>query len=209
MLQLLVQSASDRLTRDMIQPSTTVSSKWKGKPADLWHFSWWACSTAFLYTSLSVACAQSNGPEPETNATLTVSSGKEISLVYTLRINDREVYDSNVRSEPLTYVQGKGQLVPGLEAALEGMAVGERKRVTVPPAEGYGEINPLHRSEIPKELIPPGARQVGAQLQTKSRHGQPIMMQVKEIKKETIVMDFNHPLAGKTLHFDVKVVDIK
>lgn len=170
---------------------------------------WWGLGTAVLCASLSAACTQSDSPELETKANLTISAGREVSLEYTLRLDDSEVYDTNVGSDPLTYTHGRGQLVSGLEAKLEGMALGERKHVTVPPAKGYGDINPLHLSEVPKELIPPDARKIGMQLQAKARHGEAIMMQVREIKEETIVMDFNHPLAGKTLHFDVKVVAIQ
>lgn len=135
----------------------------------------------------------------------------QVSIEYTLRLedpHDGDVYDTNVGGQPMVYTQGGGQLVRGLERALEGMAVGEHKQVAVPAAEGYGEVNPLHVSEIPKELIPPDARKVGTELQTAPRHGQRLQMTVKEIKQDTIVMDLNHPLAGKTLYFDVTVVGL-
>lgn len=133
----------------------------------------------------------------------------QVSIEYTLRLQhpmNGEVYDTNVGGQPMVYTQGGGQIVRGLERALEGMAVGEGKQVTVPAADGYGELNPLRVTEIPKELIPPDARKVGTELQTAPRHGQRLHMRVKEIRQDTIVMDLNHPLAGKTLYFDVKVV---
>ncbi len=164
------------------------------------------CAAALL-----ASCSQGDSPDGTASQPLRVSDGMQVSIEYTLRLKDPkdgEVYDTNVGGQPMVYTQGGNQIVRGLERALEGMTVGDRKRVVVPAAEGYGEVNPLHVSEIPKELIPPDARKVGTELQTAPRHGQRIQMKVKEIKKDTIVMDLNHPLAGKTLYFDVKVVDL-
>lgn len=161
--------------------------------------------------TLLAACSQGEPPAGTESKPIRASDGIQVSIEYTLRLGDPEageVYDTNVGGQPMVYTQGGGQIVRGLERALEGMAVGERKQVVVSPADGYGEVNPLHLSEIPKELIPPDARKVGTALQTAPRHGQRIQMTVKEIKQDTIVMDLNHPLAGKTLYFDVKVVGL-
>ncbi len=165
-----------------------------------------ACAAVLL-----AACSQGESSNGSGVQPLSVSDGMQVSIEYTLRLKDPkdgEIYDTNVGSQPMVYTQGGGQLVRGLERALEGMAIGERKQVVVPAADGYGEVNPLHVSEIPKELIPPDARKVGTEFQTAPRHGHRIQMKVKEIKKDTIVMDLNHPLAGKTLYFDVSVVGL-
>lgn len=111
--------------------------------------------------------------------------------------------------DPLTFTQGSHQIIPGLEQALEGMKAGESKKVTVDPKEGYGEVDPRGYQEIPIDQIPPDARKVGMQLQGKDPEGRIIRPMVKEVKEEVVVLDFNHPLAGKTLYFDVKVLDIK
>jgi FKBP-type peptidyl-prolyl cis-trans isomerase SlyD len=100
-------------------------------------------------------------------------------------------------------------MIPGLEKELTGMKIGAEKHVTVKPEEGYGKLNPKAVQEIPKEKIPPNALKIGAVLVGTDKNGSPIPMTVREIKEKTVVMDLNHPLAGKTLVFDVKVVDIE
>ena len=140
---------------------------------------------------------------------MTVSTGKVVSVEYTLSLNDQASIESNVGSDPLTYTHGTHEIIPGLEKGLEGMSIGQQKRVTVPPEEGYGKVNPEGYFEVSKERIPADAQRVGAQLQGKTPDGQPIYPRVSEIKQDSVVLDLNHPLAGKTLLFDVKVVDIK
>lgn len=138
-----------------------------------------------------------------------VTAGKEVSVEYTLRLEDQTVIESTVGAEPLVYRHGAQEIIPGLEKALEGMAIGETKQVTVAPLEGYGMVNPEAFAEINKNRLPAGALQVGAQLRGEGPEGQPVFPRVVEVKAETVVLDFNHPLAGKTLYFDVKVMDIK
>ena len=89
------------------------------------------------------------------------------------------------------------------------MKVGGTKSVRVKPEDAYGPVNPKTYQEVPKTNVPPEALKVGATLVAKSPQGQSIPVRVREIKEKTVVMDFNHPLAGKTLSFDVKVMDIK
>jgi FKBP-type peptidyl-prolyl cis-trans isomerase SlyD len=138
----------------------------------------------------------------------TVSIGNAVSLEYTLTLDDQSVLESNVGKEPMTYTQGAHEIVPGLETAMEGMKKGERKHVVVSPADGYGTIDPQAIREVKKEFIPAAAQKVGTQLQGKAADGSTAFPIVKEIKEETVVLDFNHPLAGKTLHFDVTVLAI-
>jgi len=147
--------------------------------------------------------SQAADPQP------TVAEGKLVSLEYTLTLDDKSVVESNVGAKPLTYTQGSHQLIPGLEKALEGMTVGDTKQVTVAPADGYGETDPKALQEVQKQLIPPDALKVGTRLQGKTPSGQMVYPLVSEVKDDTVVLDFNHPLAGKTLHFDVKVLEIK
>ena len=147
--------------------------------------------------------AQAADPQP------TVADGKLVSLEYTLTLDDKSVVETNVGAKPLTYTHGSHQIIPGLEKALEGMAVGDTKQVTVAPADGYGETDPKAVQEVQKQLIPPEALKVGTRLQGKTPSGQMVYPMVSAIKDDTVVLDFNHPLAGKTLHFDVKVVDVQ
>ncbi len=139
---------------------------------------------------------------------MTIMTGAHVSLEYTLRLDDHSVVDSNVGQEPLTYTQGNHQLIPGLERALEGMATGERKHVTVAPVDGYGVIDPEAFQEVEKGMIPADSQMVGTQLQGTTPDGQQVFPRVSEIKADTIVLDFNHPLAGKTLHFEVKILGV-
>ena len=152
----------------------------------------------------SQAWAESSNPDAGT----TVAAGSVVSLAYTLALDDQSVLESNVGKEPITYTQGAHEIVPGLEIAMEGMKKGEHKHVIVVPADGYGPIDPEALREVKKELIPAAAQKVGTQLQGQSADGTTAFPIVKEIKAETIVLDFNHPLAGKTLHFDVTVLAI-
>ena len=117
--------------------------------------------------------------------------------------------DTNVGSEPLSYVQGSHNIISGLQNALEGLKIGDSKQVTIKPEDGYGSVDQKAIMEVSKEQIPQDALKVGAHLQGQNDDGQVITAMVVEIKEQTVVLDFNHPLADKTLHFDVKIVDIQ
>ncbi|WHZ16044.1 MAG: FKBP-type peptidyl-prolyl cis-trans isomerase SlyD [Nitrospira sp.] len=163
------------------------------------------CWCAVLFVP---AIAVHAGDLKKGSSQMTVSNGTQVTLEYTLKLDDHSVADSNVGGEPLKVTQGSHQLIPGLEKALEGMAVGEKKQVTVAPPDGYGVVDPKAFQEVDKNLIPPDSRAVGTQLQAKTSDGRTVYPRVSELKNDTIVLDFNHPLAGKTLHFDVKVLDV-
>jgi FKBP-type peptidyl-prolyl cis-trans isomerase SlyD len=139
----------------------------------------------------------------------TIKDGAQVSLEYILKLEDKTVLESNVGKEPMTYRHGAHEIVPGLEQSLEGLAKGDKKHVVVKPADGYGEIDAKAVQEVKKSMIPEAARKVGAQLEAKSPDGQSMFPRVTEVKEETVVLDFNHPLAGKTLFFDVTVLDVK
>ncbi|MFQ5792771.1 MAG: peptidylprolyl isomerase [Acidobacteriota bacterium] len=140
---------------------------------------------------------------------MTVSSGTRVSIEYTLRLENKAVIDTNVGSEPLTYVHGSQQIIPGLEKALEGMKIGESNQVTVKPEEGYGLVDQEAFVEVKKDQIPQDALKVDAQLQGRDASGRIVHARVVEIKDKTVVLDLNHPLAGKTLYFKVKILDIQ
>ena len=164
------------------------------------------CASFLLCGAFMASPANVESSTSDDNAI--VSAGNAVSLEYTLALDDQSVLESNVGKEPMTYTQGAHEIVPGLETAMEGMKKGERKHVVVSPADGYGPIDPQAIREVKKELIPAAAQKVGAQLQGQADDGSTAFPIVKEIKEETVVLDFNHPLAGKTLHFDVTVLAI-
>ncbi|HEU4342662.1 MAG TPA: peptidylprolyl isomerase [Candidatus Binatia bacterium] len=138
-----------------------------------------------------------------------IKNGSVVSLQYTLSGEDGKTIESNKGKEPLKYTHGSRQIIPGLEKELAGMKVGGEKRVKVKPEDGYGPVNPQGFQEFPKEKIPANGLKVGAVLMAQGPQGQAIPVKVKEIKEKTVVLDLNHPLAGKTLTFDVKVLDIE
>jgi FKBP-type peptidyl-prolyl cis-trans isomerase SlyD len=164
---------------------------------------YFACVLCWAFMGSPVGAESSKS---DVNAT--VSTGRTVSLEYTLTLDDQSVLESNVGKEPIIYTQGAHEIVPGLEMAMEGMRKGERKQVVVIPADGYGPIDPQAIREVKKELIPVAAQNVGMQLQGTAADGSTAFPRVKEVKAETVVLDFNHPLAGKTLHFDVTVLAI-
>ena len=137
----------------------------------------------------------------------TVSNGKVISLEYTVTLDDGQPVDTNVGQDALTYTQGANQIIRGVEAAVEGMEVGQTKQVVVSPTEGYGDRDPNAVHEVPKAKIPQEAK-IGTMLHGKDANGREIRPTVSAINADTVILDFNHPLAGKTLHFDLKVVNI-
>lgn len=137
-----------------------------------------------------------------------VTTGAQVTLEYTLKLEDNSVVDSNVGGEPLTLTQGHHHVIAGLEKALEGMSPGEKKQVTVAPADGYGAVDSNAFQEVDKNLVPADSRTVGTQLQAKTADGRQVYPRISEVKPQTIVLDFNHPLAGKTLHFDVTVLEV-
>lgn len=147
--------------------------------------------------------------EDKKGGALTVADGKQVSLEYTLTLDDKSKIDSNIGKDPLVYTQGAHEIIPGLEKQLAGVKVGESKHIEIPPAEGYGEVDPARKQEVDKTRIPEDARKVGAKLTGQGPQGQPIFAQVTEVKDNTVVLDMNHPLAGKKLIFDVKVLKVE
>ena len=140
---------------------------------------------------------------------MVVETGKQISIEYTLSIDPEGVVDTNVDSDPLTYVQGTQQIVPALEKALEGKKVGESVEVTIAPKDGYGERSEEAFQEVGKSQVPEEAQKADTVLQGHDNEGGVVNARVAEVKDDTVLLDFNHPLAGKTLQFSVKILDIQ
>jgi len=138
-----------------------------------------------------------------------IQSGSMVSFDYTLKDDTGKVIDSSAGKAPMSYTHGKGEIISGLETELGGMKVGGEKHVTIKPEDAYGPVDPRAFQEIAKEKLPPDALKVGTVLTAHGPAGQSVPVRVHEIKETTVIMDFNHPLAGKTLTFDVKITDIK
>ena len=163
--------------------------------------------SAFLSLGVSGLAFSATAEKPKDDRV--VKDGMMVSLDYTLKSPEGKTLETSKGREPLKYIHGQKMMIPGLEKELAGMKVGGEKHVTVKPEEGYGKINPNAVKEFPREKIPENALKVGAVLAARSPEGMVVPMTVKEIKEKTVVMDMNHPMAGKTLVFDVKVVDIQ
>lgn len=132
--------------------------------------------------------------------------GKQVSLEYTVFLNDGTKIDSNVGEPPLVFVLGANQVFPALERALFGLQVGDQKQVTLKPEEAYGPIVPDAFREVELETVPTQFRFVGAVLGIQDPNGGVYPIRVHAINDEKVVLDFNHPLAGKELRFEVRVV---
>ena len=135
-----------------------------------------------------------------------VQSGDSVSVHYEGRLEDGEVFDSSRGREPMQFVAGSDQLIPGFSNAVIGMAVGDSKTVTLPPSEAYGDHDPNHVQRADLEVLPDGIS-VGDRLQAQSGEHSFVVL-VTEIDDEGATLDANHPLAGKTLIFDIEIVSI-
>lgn len=139
---------------------------------------------------------------------MTISEDSTVSIEYTLTLDSGDVIDSNVDGEPLTFQQGKGQIIPGLEYALIGMGEGDQKKVSVTPEAGYGPVHDQAIVTLKREQLPEGAQEVGAQVQGQGPEGQVLQGKVTELSDTKATLDFNHPLAGENLHFEVKILKV-
>jgi len=137
-----------------------------------------------------------------------VRDGVLVAVQYKLTETDGRLIESNIGKEALRYIHGQKQMIPGLEKALTGMKIGDERHVIVRPEDAYGKINPNAVQEVPKEKIPANALRVGSVLSARSPTGTVVPMTVRQINENTVLMDLNHPMAGKTLVFDIKVLDI-
>lgn len=143
-------------------------------------------------------------------APLTVADRLVVSLAYLLQDSEGAVIDSADESEPLQYIHGFGQIIPGLERCLYGMALGEVKDVIVEPGEAYGEYDPEAYELVSLEWFSGGdSLEEGMSVELEDDAGEVIEAHVAEIRNDGVLLDFNHPLAGETLYFQVKIADLR
>jgi FKBP-type peptidyl-prolyl cis-trans isomerase SlpA len=139
-----------------------------------------------------------------------VKENNTVKVNYTGKLSDGQVFDSSEGKEPLEFTLGQGQLIPGFEKGLIDMKLKEKKTITIDKEEAYGKINDdliqeVNKNQLPQDMTP----EVGMGLVSKSPDGQEMNLRVVEVKEESVVIDGNHPLAGKDLIFDLEVVAIK
>jgi FKBP-type peptidyl-prolyl cis-trans isomerase 2 len=138
------------------------------------------------------------------------TKGNAVKVHYTGRLTDGTVFDSSSNREPLGFVLGDGNMIKGFDAAVNGMAIGEKKSVTIPSKEAYGEKREDMMVDIPMEQVPADIKpEVGMELSLQNQSGQPMPVKVVHVDEEKIILDANHPLAGEDLIFDITLVEIE
>ena len=137
-------------------------------------------------------------------------SGDTVQVHYTGKLDDGTEFESSEGHQPLEFALGEGKVMPGIENAVEGMAVGDSKSVKVEPEEAYGRRHEQLVQEVPRAQLPDNMKpEVGMQLQAEGQDGKPIRLVVTDVSNEVVTVDANHPLAGHSLNFDLELVDIK
>ena len=136
-------------------------------------------------------------------------AGDTVRIHYTGTLEDGTQFDSSAGRDPLEFSLGSGQVIPGFDNAVDGMSTGEKKSVTIPAEDAYGErqdalVHEVPRSQLPEDIEP----EQGMQLQAQHENGQVMRFVVLSVEEETITLDGNHPLAGKALNFDIELVEI-
>ena len=139
-----------------------------------------------------------------------VENGNTVKVHYRGTLDDGTEFDSShSRGEPLSFQVGTGQMISGFDAALPGMTVGDTKNISLAPDEAYGQPNPELIGDIPKQAFPPGfSFEVGTMVQGQDENGRPLVGKINEAQDETVTVDFNHPMAGKDLNFEIELVSI-
>jgi FKBP-type peptidyl-prolyl cis-trans isomerase 2 len=159
--------------------------------------------------ALALALLAAPAPSAAEGEKKMIADGSKVSIEYTLKLDDGSTADTNVGGDPLVYEQGKGQILPALEKELAGLSVDDTKKVNLSAKDGYGEVDPAAIQKVPASAIPEEARKAGAQLVAQDGAGQQRPVRVQAVEGDQVVVDMNHPLAGKALHFDVKILAIQ
>lgn len=138
-----------------------------------------------------------------------VKTGDTVRIHYVGTLADGTRFDSSQGRDPLEFVVGSGQIIPGLDKAMPGMSAGDKKTVNVPANEAYGEADPNARQSVPRDQIPADIPlEVGRQLQVQTQDGRVVAVMVVDLNDEAVVLDANHPLAGQDLTFAIELVSI-
>lgn len=139
-----------------------------------------------------------------------VKSGDTVAIHYTGTLIDGTTFDSSDGRDPLEFTVGSGQIIPGLDGALPGMTVGDKRTVKIACQDAYGPINPEMQQAVPREGIPADIPlEVGSQLQMQTPDGQALPVMVVAVDEATVTLDANHPLAGKDLTFDIELMKVE
>lgn len=162
----------------------------------------------FSASLLLISMASSVFAKATDNA-IAITDGSKVSLEYTLTLKDLGAIDNNVGGEPMVFVYGSKQVIPGLEKGVAGLKAGDVKKLEIAPEDAYGPIyqeaiTTAKASQFPADLL-----QIDAIFETQGQDGQTYRGKVISIEGEEVKVDFNHPLAGQTLYFDIKVLSVE
>lgn len=139
-----------------------------------------------------------------------VKANDTVRVHYTGKLENGQIFDSSLERDPLEFTLGQGQLIPGFEQGVLDMKVNEKKTIEIPHTEAYGEVREELFHEVGKDKLPEEMKvEVGMGLISKAPDGSERQLTVHEVKDDTIIVDANHPLAGKDLTFELELVEIK
>jgi len=142
--------------------------------------------------------------------TAAIAEGHVVTVHYRLTLDDGSIADESFGGEPLVYLHGKHNIVPGLERQLAGKAAGDKCDISVPPAEGYGDYDPTLDQTVPRSAFPADAQlSVGIAFQAQDQRGQPVTLWIRHIEGDQITVSPNHPMAGQTLNFAIEVLEVR
>jgi FKBP-type peptidyl-prolyl cis-trans isomerase 2 len=135
-----------------------------------------------------------------------IEKGRRVTLSYILKVNN-DIIDEATKEQPFEYTHGDGKIIPGLENRLIGLKEGDRKEITIGPDDAFGPIDPKAFVEVPKEKLPEAVEE-GMQITAQGTDGETLKGTLREIKPDSAIIDFNHPLAGKELLFEIEVLKV-
>lgn len=136
-----------------------------------------------------------------------IQKGNKVTVHYTGRYENGDIFDSSIGKEPLTFKVGEGNIINGFENAIIDKEIGDKIEVDIEPIDAYGDYREDLLIEVPNDSLP-GAVDVGMALQAQAENGAPINVVVKEVKENCVIVDANHPLAGKKINFSIEIIDV-
>jgi FKBP-type peptidyl-prolyl cis-trans isomerase 2 len=135
--------------------------------------------------------------------------GDTVKVHYTGKLDDGTVFDTSEGTQPLVFKIGEGRIIPGFENGVLGMEEGESREISVPPEEAYGDRQDALVRKFPRDQLPPSINpEIGQRLQMRRADGETVEVFISDLDEESVTIDANHPLAGKTLHFEIRLVGI-
>ncbi len=157
--------------------------------------------------AIAVACIFSMSVPAMAAAPVVVSEGKKVKMNFTLE-SDGKIVDKSFETKPFEFIYGSQSLLPGLQKGVTGLKGGDEKKLVLKPEEAFGLVNPQAVVEVPKDRFAQKDIKPGMFFSAPGKNGAPMKGMVKEVRPATVLLDFNHPLAGKTVQFNIKILEV-